>query len=341
MTQLFEAEKVFGTTVGGRYHMPLLPGESGTKVGGDYVPRGLMRTTNLTGAIVEARALGMWEQEQALIGLALSPSLYEKLCIAVHQWQLEGVDFSRIRDFPEVRLMLTGFPQHEDSSIIGLAKERAGANEAREAGTNRHTAWEVRGKTGQLIGTPAMQEQTVMMETLLQRAGLVRLPHLSERVIRNTTVNTAGKFDDVLMELDTGRLLMADLKTKRRKFYSWLEVDAQLAIYARAEWMLDETGQGYEEGPLADVDQEEGVVLHSPSDGGEPYLRRADLVSGWRTALLARQVVDTRAYGKSAERHALAEWKSPGERLREAISEVKGRAVQHAESIVLGTLSAD
>lgn len=306
-----EEQKVFGNVYNGRYHMPLLPGEAGVKSGGDWVPSGLTRTTNLCGAIVESRALNMWEQEQALIGLALSPSLYEKLCLAVHRWQLEGVDFSRIRDFPEVRMMLTGFPKHEDQSIIGQAKDRAGANEAREAGNNRHKAWEIRAETGRLIGTPAMREQTLAVEKLLADAGLERIRGLSERTVRNTEVNCAGRFDDVLLEQATGRLLMGDLKTKRRKFYSWLEIDAQEAVYARSKWMVTEDHTGYEEGPLSYVDQTEGVVLHSPSDGGTPYLRRADLVRGWRIAQLARQVMDERTDSKSAERMALSHWVSP------------------------------
>jgi hypothetical protein len=58
------------------------------------------------------------------------------------------------------------------------------------------------------------------------------------------------------------------------------------------------------------------VVLHSPSNAGQPgaeapYLRRADLVRGWRIAQLARQVVDERAGAKNVERMALSHWLSP------------------------------
>src|ERR1051325_9862330 len=48
----------------GRYKMPLLPGESGPKSGGDWVPGGLQSATNLAGAIVESRELGIWERER-------------------------------------------------------------------------------------------------------------------------------------------------------------------------------------------------------------------------------------------------------------------------------------
>lgn len=301
-------EKVFGHTYRGRYHLPRLPGDIPKKGHVPHEPRGMMRTTNLVGAFTETRALSVWEQEQGFIGLAKSISLYEQLVMDVQRWEREGVDFSRLRDFPEVRASLTGTEQDSDNCYVGRAKQVAGANEAREQGTNRHTAWEHRALTGELIGTPAIQEQLLSLEALLLAARLERVPGLSERVIRNEAVGCAGKFDDVLRHMDTRELFMADLKTKKRKFFSWMEVDAQLAIYANAEWMLDNEGRGYVAGPRGVVNAERGVVLHVPSDGGTPCLRRADLVRGWKVARLAREVVDERAYGKSAEREALSHW---------------------------------
>jgi hypothetical protein len=103
---------------------------------------------------------------------------------------------------------------------------------------------------------------------------------------------------------------MADLKTKRKPFWTWLEIDAQLAGYAYAEYMLHE-GQ-YVRGPVAFVDLTEGVVLSMPSDGGQPMLRRADLVNGRNTMQLARQVCTQRSRGKSAERMAASYWPAGG-----------------------------
>lgn len=307
-------EKEFGRMYNGRYRMPLLPGEKGTKNGqGDWVPYGVQRTTNLVGAISESAALGRWILEQTLVGLVRQPSLFEELTLFVHQSDAAGVDFLRLRDFPEVRKALTGTWKDEDASLAGRARHAAGANEARQAGTNRHTAWEHRAKTGQLIGTPAIQEQILSVEALLGEAKLRRVPGLSERVVRNTDVNAAGKFDDILIDEVTGDLYLADLKTKRRDFFSWLEIDAQLAVYARSGWMLSEDRQSYEPGPVHHVSLTKGVVLHAPSDGTTPYLRRADLTRGWEIAQLCRRVLDERSYGKSAERKALSSW--PGEDL--------------------------
>lgn len=308
--QLFGPEpapKVFGQVGGnGRYHMPLLPGENGTKSGGDWVPGGVMRVTNLASAISDQEALNIWEQEQAYIGLAMDHSLYEELRLLVDQARAEGVNFQRLDLHPDVRRKLTGTWRERDESLSGRAKWIAGANKARQAGINRHTAWEHFGQTGELIGTPDIQEQTRALDALLAEHHLERVPGLSERVVRNTEVRCAGRFDDVVRHLDTGELFMADQKNKTRRFWTYLEVDIQLAIYARSRHMLD--GGAYVPGPFHHVNQRKGVVMVAPSDGAAPYLRRADLERGWSNALLARRIVDERAYGKSREREALAAW---------------------------------
>jgi hypothetical protein len=304
-------QKRFGNRYDGRYHMPLLPGEKGTKSGGDYVPRGIMSVTNLVGAFEDTRALSVWEQGMALIGLALSPELHEELVLIVQAAESEGVIFELLRDYPDLKEALAGSAHDKskiEKSIVGRAKHIAKAGAAAQRGTNRHTAWEHRGRTGQLIGTPEIQARTIDTEKLLADAGLVRIPGLSERVVRNTVVNTCGRFDDVVLEIASGRLLIADLKTKATPFYSWMTTDAQLATYARSEWMLTLDGQSYEPGPASAVDQTEGVILHVPSDGSKPYLRRADLVNGWEVAQCARRNIDLRVFGKSRERHAMSEW---------------------------------
>jgi hypothetical protein len=303
-------EKRFGNTYNGRYHMPLLPGETGVKSGGDWVPYGLTRMTNVAGAFADSEALSIWEMEQALFGLALDVSLYEEVCMLVRQMLRDGVDLQKMRDHPELRRIITGTWKERDTSIVGRAKHTAGANIARQKGINRHTAWQERGESGTYIGTVDMHVEILALERLLAENHLERVPGLSERVVRNMEINAAGRFDDILVDTGTGEMFIADLKTKTREFFTWLEIDIQLAGYAHAEWMLRaiDTISKYEPGPLGMVNQERGVVLHMPSDGAAPRLCRADLTRGWKNALLAREIMDERSYGKSAERFALAEW---------------------------------
>jgi hypothetical protein len=312
-SQLFadEGGKVFGQRgANQRYHMPLLPGETPPKAkGADWVPWGVQSVTNLVGAFEDTRALSTWEQALALVGLALAPELHGEMVLIVHEAISQGVPY----DDKTLRAMLAGYPGRAGESIIGRAKDIAKANAAAQRGTNAHRAWEHRGKTGELIGTDEHQRIVLDTERLLEQAGLERVPGLSERCVRNVEVRAAGRFDDILLERSTGRLLMTDLKTKSAAFYSWMTVDAQLATYANAEWMLTDGWNGspalqYELGPKHHVDLTEGVILHVPSDGGQPRLERADLVQGWETAKLARRVVDHRAAGKNVDRFNRSVW---------------------------------
>lgn len=308
-SEIKEPPKEFGRPYNGRYHMPLLPGEKGVKSGGDWVPYGITRMTRLVGAIEDLRALSVWEQAMTLIGLALAPELYEELTIMVQRARADGVNFELLREYPRLREALAGQPDEPGDSIVGRAKDAARAGAAAQRGTNRHTAWEHRAATGELIGTPQIQEQVVDIERILAEAGLERVPGMSERVVRNTEINAVGKFDDIIRELSTGRLLIGDLKTKAREFFTWVTVDAQLAGYAYADWMLHPSRTRYVRGPRRmGVDLTEGVILHVPSDGSPARLERADLVQGWKSAKLARQIMDHRAAGKSAGRHAESTW---------------------------------
>lgn len=286
----------------GRYKLPVLPGESPPKSikGADWVPGGVQSMTNLASSISDTKALGDWDREQSQIGLALRPDLTEELTILIKRAQAEGIDFTRVKDYPLLRAQLLHI--HEQ------AKTASGANAARQAGINRHEVWEVRAAIGLFVGTPAINDEIEVLERLLADAGLERVPGLSERVVRNVELGAAGRFDDILREKSgQRRLLIADLKTKRKPFWSFMEIDAQLAGYATAEWMLNDVGE-YVKGPKHYVDQTEGVVLSMPSDGGPPMLRRADLVDGMATMRLARQVCTRRSRGKSASRFGESYW---------------------------------
>lgn len=295
----------------GRYKMPAtLPGDVSPKSvppGQDpWVSYGIQSMTNLAASISDTKALGIWETRQALIGIGLHPELAQELTIVVHRARATGVDFQDLRSHPDFTAEL--------DAIAERAKDISGANDARDAGIAMHDEWELRG-TGQQGG--AFSAQLDQLEQLLDAAGFDRVPELRERTVRNVTVNAAGRFDDILLHRRSGRLVMADLKSKRKKFWTWLEMDAQLAGYARSEWMLEKGPRDeevtYVPGPVHHVDLTEGVILHMPSGPDEegkqePRLRRADLTRGWRALQLARQVCAVRSDGKSAGRERESYW---------------------------------
>lgn len=299
-----EAPIVFGqTSKSHRYKMPLLPGEKGVKSGGNWVPGHMRSATNLAGAISESFALGQWEREQGQMGLALRPDLYEMLVIEVRRAQLAGVNFQKLGESAAGKALKGALKEIQEE-----ARQTAGGNKAAQEGTNRHTVWEERGATGQLVGTPAINAQIEELEALLKRCHLQRVPELSERVVRNTDLNCAGRFDDVLLHTTTGQLYMADLKSKRRPFFSLLELWIQLYVYASADQMLSHIGDDafYQAGPKYHVSQKTALILHMPANSGEEgaepmRIRRLDLEKGKRWAELASLVVQARSDGKSVE----------------------------------------
>lgn len=314
----------------GRYKLPLLPGESGTKSGGDWVPFGVQSATNLAGSIVESRQLGIWERRKTQIGLALRPDLAEQQAILINRALLNGFNFAESRLQGEDSTPEGNTIAVELDRIHAEAKQAAGGNLAAQRGTNRHDVWEARAQTGQLLGTPAVNEQIERLEQLLEEKHLRRVPGLQERVVRNVALRAAGKFDDVLQTtediyfpdmgdirgtqtqiLPAGTLLMADLKTKQRSYYSWLEVRIQLAVYATAEYMLGNSGvqaNQYVKGPKHYVNQQWGVVLWAPSNGEPPQLKRCNIAKGFAHAQLARAVCDARSEAKNVAAHGEAMW---------------------------------
>jgi hypothetical protein len=289
----------------GRYKMPAtLPGDAAPKSikGADWVSGGLQSMTNLAGSISDTKALGNWDRQQSLIGLGLHPELAAELRRIVYAAREAGVKFQELREHPEFRDQL--------DAVAERAKDIGGANAARDAGIAAHAEWETRPASG-APGSALFSESFTKLDALLLKHGLRRTP-MRERSVRNLKVGAAGRFDDILLEIRTDRLLMADLKTKKKPFWSFLEIDAQLAGYASAEWMFNPAswpdGGGYVPGPLHHVDQQEGVVLHMPSDGGEPRLRRANLVVGLETLKLARAVCTQRSLGRSARHLAESYW---------------------------------
>lgn len=219
------AARRHGTRWNGRYKLPLLPGEQGPKAGGDWVPGGLQSVTNMLDGFEDQRGLQMWEQEGLLYGLVKQPSLFEEAALLAAEADRKGIEWSDlgggyqtdpelVTRGKEIRKLLHGANDRDaaETSIVGRAKQAAGFNEARQAGTNRHTAWEHFCATGELIGTPAMQDQVRAMYELITEAGLEIVPELSERVVRNVALKCAGRFDNILWYAILRRFIMADLK---------------------------------------------------------------------------------------------------------------------------------
>lgn len=265
-------------------------------IGARNFPRGYMRTTNLISAYVDTRALSIWEQHKMLRGLRARPEIYSELHVA-------ELDDAGDLTYAAGR------------RIAEAALNAGGADAAAREGTAQHSVMEHRLRTGELIGTPEMQHKQLALERLLSEHLLRPVPEFAERIVVNTHLKCAGRYDVALEDVDPdwgakhapgSSLLMGDLKTKKKDFWTIIEQRAQFATYARADAMWDEVQQCYVPPPPFDLDR--GILLHLPQKQEElpeelrkePRLLRMDLRAGWATACRAREVVDDRAGAKSA-----------------------------------------
>ena len=258
----------------GRY---MLPNRDGTKH-----PRGFMRVSNLVSAYSDQYGLRLWELGEVLQGTAMLPDLYAALQAA----QLHKMDRAARNEYVE--------------RFIEQAKDVSGGNHGSKHGMQRHAAVESH-HAGLPVGMhgPATRKDLSLYDAALQRHGLVAMPSMQERRVLVEALEVVGTLDNILNDM------IGDLKTQRR-FWTWLEIGAQLACYAHGDAMWDaESGTWVDMPP---VRQDVALVLWMPrleptpqDPNPEPRVDvyEVDIAQGWKTAQRAYEVVKDRAQAKS------------------------------------------
>lgn len=271
----------------GRYY---LPWKDGSKK-----PYGFMRVSNLVSAFSDQFALRQWEQVEILKGMIENPALIDRVLAS----GLTAMDKASAREWV--------------SDFVELAKEASGGNAGAAFGVQRHEAVEAyHAGLPQSRADAGTRQHLALYEMALQRNGLRALSGMQERRILVEELEVVGTLDNVMEDLRDSCLRIVDLKTQR-KFWSWLEVEAQFASYAHGDAMWDRERECWVDMPPG-IDQEIGYIAWMPreTEDGEPRvdILDVDLVSGWKTAKLAFEVVQRRSAAKSAKgrsgRHRVA-----------------------------------
>lgn len=285
---------------GGRYRLP--------RRDGTHKPYGWQRVSNLVSAYSDQYALRNWEMGEVLAGVAADPDVLAELIRCAPQ------DMSK-----DERWAWT-------EAFIEKAKDASGGNRAAKHGTQRHEAVHEHHQ-----GLPPIHQDAgtrralALYASALERHNFMALPGMQERRVLIESLEACGTLDNIVAEIcqpcqgsgerdeDTvcpncagagqvGTLRIADLKTQRR-FWTWLEIGAQLACYAHGDAMWDvATGTWVGMPP---VDQNVAHVLWMPRTelGEEPHVEvwDVDIVAGWKTAQRAYEVVKDRAAAKSVK----------------------------------------
>jgi hypothetical protein len=277
---------------GGRYRLP--------RRDGSHKPYGWMRATNLSGAISDQKKLQDWELRTNLEGLAAAPEIYHQM-VAYLQTTT-----------PESRMQQA----HRDqmAQFAERAKEAGKGNVGAQWGTARHEDWEALQVAGPSALAVPDWKRIRAVEVALAEAQLRPVPGWQEQRVLCEEFEVVGTLDNVLEDLRTGLHHIGDLKTQKR-FWTFLEVEAQEALYANADarWVPesaeDPTVGHWED--MIPVDRGLGVVMWLPRvrEDGTPEIevKGIDLERGLATARLCLQVVRQRSAAKST-RAPLSGW---------------------------------
>lgn len=279
---------------GGRYRLPelILHPDGGVETGGP-LKGGRQRVTTLVKAIGDARALDLWHQRQLLYGLVVRPDLYDLTCATV----------ATLKD---------GDPAVLKKALEDLGQRilvAAGADIGATLGTSFHGFTEAQDLGLMHYARKVWHGKLANYAAGMTAQALAVVPEYVERIVVVERYGLAGTTDRFLQDLVADVLRVGDLKSQK-KFWTWLEIAAQLAAYAMADAMWDRARRCFVQVPK--LDQDVAVVAWMPvahPDGldgfGEPGAEdgvdffNVDLEKGRRALELCYQVDRMRSEAKS------------------------------------------
>lgn len=197
-----------------------------------------MRATTFAKAVSDQFALGRWQQRQLLIGLAAREDLY---------------DLARATDTGD-RKALDALIERVQEAAKGVTGDGAATGTALHAHAEQHD------RTGAHTAREKWAPKLANRAEALAAHGLRVDPRYIERVVLHDRLDVVGRFDRLVMCPD-GRWRVFDDKSQKR-FYDWLEIGIQLAVYQGADAMWDEDARTWE--PMPDIADDYAIVLHMP-----------------------------------------------------------------------------
>jgi hypothetical protein len=233
----------------GRYRLPdLIISPNGDLITGDG-PRkgGWQRVTTMVKAIGDARALDLWHQRMLVMGFVKRPDLYDLACATVATLEATGAPAGELREAME--------------KISNKVLAAVGADEGANLGTAFHGFTEAQDLGMMHYARRVWHGKLANYRDGLHAQGLAVEPTLIERKIVVLRYGLAGTLDRILADTVHRTHRIGDLKSQK-KFWTWLEIAAQMAAYAMADAMWDRAKRCYVDMPP--VDQDEAVVAWMP-----------------------------------------------------------------------------
>lgn len=243
------------------------------------------RTTTLADTLDDRYNLERYQKRMIIHGLKKDPDLLDNVD-TLGEWRDVNADVDK---------------------VIEKAQLVAGDAYGRELGTAVHEWLEVidGGKATVDDVPPVFKPKVVAYYAELERAGILPIANMVERIVRNEKSRNTGTFDRIY-QLPDGSICIGDVKTAKDLKYSYAAIAAQLASYADAEFLLSEDGSEWVEMPP--VRKDYAVVLWVPSPEDRAEIVTIDLDFGRRVLEMAIAVRDMRDAAKKSVHNI---WKIP------------------------------
>ena len=226
------------------------------------------RVTTLAGALDDRFALSAWENRMVAKGMAMRPDL---VALAAN------LDVEADRE--------------QLGKIANQAKEAAGSTAGANLGTALHRLLE-RADAGLDVEPGNLAGELAAYRAELARRSWRVDPRYIERIVCVPELGVAGQIDRLLHLPGDDRLLVADVKSQKSLNFGSRKIAIQLAVYSRAYAVWNAETETWEDPPA--INQDRAAVLWVPIGQGRAEVYSVDLAEGWRWALVAREVYQTR-----------------------------------------------
>ena len=267
---------------GGRYRYP--------NRDGSHHSGGWTRVTNITGAISDAFGLRDWELRNLLCGIALDATIYAD---AVRLAARAGNVNADLKPYME-----------QVRDLLDRAKEAAGGNRGSDHGTREHAMVEAYHRDLPYEADVDARHRLRLYAEAMAGAQLTPVPGMQERRVMIEWANACGTLDNVLQCLVYAIRYVGDLKTQR-KFWTWLEVEAQQAAYNHADAMWETTPDGGRWIDMPEVDRGRAAILWVPrpelDEVPRAEVRQVDTERGWDSFRLGCAIYTRRSEAKSTK----------------------------------------
>jgi hypothetical protein len=220
-----------------------------------------IRATTWASSVAETFGISKWEQRLVAVGLARRPDLLAQVATVTDPDSKDG------------KKLL--------NRLVVDAHEFAGSATGRNNGSALHSFAE-HVDLGRSVVIPAPYDADIAAYTTEMAAhGATIDPAHVEQIVVVPDLGVAGTFDR-LVTLPGGPLQVFDLKTGKDLSYAWTEIAIQLAIYAHAATIWDQTASRHI--PMPPVDLERALVMHVPVGKATATLYQVDIAAGWEMA---------------------------------------------------------